>query len=270
MKTPLLLLTFVLLSLGLHAQHFDAGISFGNASYVGDLLTPRNGSAFKQFNPSISFFTRYNMKKFNIRAGVLFTELKGDDRNGLYPNRGFSFRTPITEVSLVAEWNIAVLDFDFGKAYWMPYVFGGISTYSFNPRRFFDGAWMDLQPLGTEGQGLEGGPEPYKLQQIAIPFGAGINLKFSPKTALRFEIGFRKLFTDYLDDVSGSEVNYWELLREQGSLVSSLSVPGTLDLVDDSVETYTRGLEGLDMYFVYEIGFTYSFGKDDKQIFRYR
>ena len=37
------------------------------------------------------------------------------------------------------------------------------------------------------------------------------------------EAGFRKTFTDYLDDVSGSYVNYHELERENGQLAAELA-----------------------------------------------
>src|SRR5690606_30739356 len=69
-----------------------------------------------------------------------------------------------------------------------------------------ESVWLELQPLGTEGQFLplldQGYPRPYALTQINIPFGAGIRYKFTYMIDIGFEVGLRKLFTDYLDDVS--------------------------------------------------------------------
>ena len=72
---------------------------------------------------------------------------------------------------------------------------------------------MALQPLGTEGQQVSGKfpdrhyPKPYKRTQLSIPMGAGINYKVNRQINLGYEIGWRKTFTDYLDDVSGRYAN---------------------------------------------------------------
>jgi hypothetical protein len=47
-------------------------------------------------------------------------------------------------------------------------------------------------------------PEPYSRFQFAIPFGAGIKYRLDRQWDFGFEIGWRKTFTDYLDDVSGT------------------------------------------------------------------
>jgi hypothetical protein len=39
---------------------------------------------------------------------------------------------------------------------------------------------------------------------MAIPFGGGIKFRISDRVVLAYEIGMRKLFTDYLDDVSNT------------------------------------------------------------------
>ena len=48
----------------------------------------------------------------------------------------------------------------------------------------------------------------YKKTQLNIPFGAGVKLALSDNIRVAGEFGFRKLFTDYLDDVS---TNYPDL-----------------------------------------------------------
>ena len=62
---------------------------------------------------------------------------------------------------------------------------------------------VDLQPLGTEGQGTAVvGSEEYSLTQVAIPLGGGIKIAVNPSFNIILEYGVRKTFTDYLDDVS--------------------------------------------------------------------
>ena len=63
--------------------------------------------------------------------------------------------------------------------------------------------WLDLQPLGTEGQYSSQYPEkdPYQLIQFAIPVGIGFKVSLSEKFSMAIEYGLRKTFTDYIDDV---------------------------------------------------------------------
>ena len=79
--------------------------------------------------------------------------------------------------------------------------------------------WIDLQPLGTEGQftGIAGTPKPYSLLQIGVPLGGGILYRLMDKWDLSLEFSYRFVFTDYLDDVSGrypSEEVYQEMLNQ--------------------------------------------------------
>ena len=74
--------------------------------------------------------------------------------------------------------------------------------------------WVELQPLGTEGQGSLSHPEKgdlYPLSQVVVPLGIGVKLSLGEKFSLIAEYGIRKTFTDYLDDVSGVYANPDEL-----------------------------------------------------------
>jgi len=95
----------------------------------------------------------------------------------------------------------------------------GISMFYFNPKaREKPGReWIELQPLGTEGQGLAEFPDRqhYSLTGFAIPMGVGLKFALSDKINLGAEIGMRKTFTDYLDDVSSTYAGD-KLLLEYG------------------------------------------------------
>ena len=54
--------------------------------------------------------------------------------------------------------------------------------------------------MGTEGQGIDGFGEKYKLTQFAIPMGAGVKIAVTERLNIGLEAGVRKTFTDYIDD----------------------------------------------------------------------
>ena len=89
--------------------------------------------------------------------------------------------------------------------------------------------------MGTEGQGLPGyaDREPYGLTQAALPFGAGVKFALTNNLHIGLEIGIRKLFTDYLDDVSTTYADPADLLTGRGQLAVDMSYRG--DEVGDPV-----------------------------------
>ena len=108
-----------------------------------------------------------------------------------------------------------------------PYVFGGIALYHFNPyTRDTSGTKYYLKPLSTEGEGFIDGRNNYNLTQFAIPFGAGVKLSLSDNVNVGFELGYRKLFTDYIDDVSTTYVDQSSLLVNRGSKAVELAYRG--------------------------------------------
>jgi len=85
-----------------------------------------------------------------------------------------------------------------------PYLLTGIGFFSFNPQTQLGNKWVDLQPLSTEGQGFAEYPDRkrYKLNQLNIPLGIGAKYEVGSSITMRAEFVYRKLNTDYLDDVS--------------------------------------------------------------------
>jgi hypothetical protein len=81
------------------------------------------------------------------------------------------------------------------RPYFNVYGYGGVGLLYFNPKAELNGTWHALQPLQTEG--VE-----YSRITPVIPFGLGVRFKFGPNMNIAIEGGYRKIFTDYLDDVS--------------------------------------------------------------------
>ena len=85
-----------------------------------------------------------------------------------------------------------------------------------------------LQPLSTEGQGLQEYPDRkiYGLNQFALAFGGGGRFRFSDCMNISLEFTQRKTFTDYLDDVSTSYVDQNRLLMARGPKTAELAFRG--------------------------------------------
>ena len=196
-------------SFGAKAQQFrpntEIGILLGTSYYLGDL----NTTHFNQPLPAAGLIIRKNIdKRFAYKAEVMYLNIKSDERNSedtIAKNRGLHFKSPIYELSGQVEFNF--LPFQPGNPLytWTPYVYTGISIFHFNPQaESSSGSWLDLQELGTEGQGTTSFPdkEKYSLIQYSIAMGGGFKIAVNPSFNIILEYGVRKTFTDYLDDVS--------------------------------------------------------------------
>lgn len=83
------------------------------------------------------------------------------------------------------------------------YVVGGIGGMYFNPKARYQGSWVTLHDKHTEGQGLSGGPAPYKRITATIPLGVGFRMGIGQLWRIGLEVTYVKTFSDYIDDVSG-------------------------------------------------------------------
>ncbi len=212
-----------------NAQHMEAGIMVGASTYQGDLAPSSLWSSIGETHPAFGVFARYNINRWGaVKLGVNFGTLSGDDsvsKNEWRKTRNLDFRSNLLEFSLTGEFNIlGYQPYNLEKVF-SPYLFGGIAVYKFNPKTKFDGEWIELQPLGTEGQGLSQYPErtPYKLTQFSIPLGIGAKYAINDTWNIGIEIGARKTFTDYLDDVSTTYISDTEMLEGNGELAASLA-----------------------------------------------
>jgi opacity protein-like surface antigen len=207
------------------AQRFHAGIFGGLSAYTGDLvdrLFPK-----KVTNAAIGITGNYELAdQFMLRGGFTYSVVGGADRFSADPSlvtRNLSFETSIYEFSAVMEYYLNNL---YDRRF-SPYGFAGLAVYHFNPYAYYAGQKVFLKPLSTEGQGLPGyNIKPYSLTQMAIPFGAGVKFRINDNLRVGLEFGYRKLFTDYLDDLSGSYADPADLLAAKGQLAVDISYRG--------------------------------------------
>ena len=174
---------------------FSAGL--GTSSYYGDLANSNNYiNAAPNLNVGLQY---YISSRISSRIELNWFTLSGDDKNATDEGRkirNLSFQSSNLEVSAIGIINI----FRNGDRYYRrpnfnAYGFTGIGLLYFNPKATYNGTTYSLQPLKTEGVS-------YSLVTPVIPIGLGIRLKALPQFNIAMEVGWRILFTDYLDDVS--------------------------------------------------------------------
>ncbi len=199
-------------------QKFNLLLNGGFSNYTGDLQEKK--FTLDQSNLAFGIGLSYELlPKLSLRGEFRYGKVSADDKLSSRPelqNRNLNFHSAITEGSLIADYSL--FDLQSGKRI-TPYVFAGIGLFHFNPYTFDrQGDKVFLRNLGTEGQGLAAYPDkkPYGLVQASIPFGAGIRFRVSENAYLGYEIGLRKLFTDYLDDVSTTYADQALLLAGRG------------------------------------------------------
>ena len=237
MKRIFLVLSSVLISIAtLSAQkNYEIGIFLGGSFYLGDLNPNGFFNQFTRFAGGGVF--RYNINnRFAARLNLLFGTITGDDSQSPSPSqqqRNLNFKSPVDELSAQVEFNFLEYEMGNSKHSFTPYIFAGFGAFKFNPKGELNGSWVDLQPLGTEGQGTSANHNaPYHLIQPCIPFGIGLKTNFSKAVCLAIEWGMRKTFTSYLDDVSGTYVDPNLLLQARG-----VNGPIAVALADRSLST---------------------------------
>jgi hypothetical protein len=186
------------------------------------------------------YFINYDLA---VTGNLAFGYVSGDDSHTQEPfrnNRNINFRSPVLETSVQGEY-FFYTDGRIGARHrdqtrtigWIgyrfrAYLFAGIGAFYFSPQGYFSGqqylqlnhatipesqlpadGWYRLRPLSTEGQGFSEFPTRKKFSpvNIAIPMGIGVTLALSREWSIGLEYGFRKTFTDYMDDVSTTYVD---------------------------------------------------------------
>lgn len=229
MRRALILLVLPLLATGVMAQVSELGITGGTTFYIGDINPTRYYP--RQTSLAGGLMYRYNINdRYAFRLQALYGHLEAWDHESddpLQRLRNLGFRTSLFEASALLEINFfkyrALRD---GKT-WSPFVFAGLCYFRTNPQNLLNDTWYDLQPLGTEGQTIGGG-QGYNLNQIGIPFGAGIKLAVSTRVDVQLEWGLRRTYTDHIDDVSGVYVDNGILMEQAGPLTALLADPSVV------------------------------------------
>lgn len=295
-------------------RYFTMGLSVNALNYYGD-LAPNPGRfstdlSFTQPAIGLTVSQRFG-PRFFMSAGFMYGTLKGSDfssadqhdaKNGKFRYyRNLSFRNRIEELTVTASLDLFENQATYlSRSSWTPYIFGGISIFHHNPQALAPakalngevlpeaGQWINLRELGTEGQyanlqptDVNYGVRPYNLIQAAIPLGVGVRFKVNEVIDFSAEVGFRYLFTDYIDDVSANYVDLGvfdsELARALSYRSNEITKPDvariptvarngeTYDLINGYGSEYPTNIRGKennnDIFMVTSLRVSYILGK---------
>ena len=208
--------------------YFSGDLGGGKKNYVNLQMQTLNFA----FGGGIRYFIS---NRFAVRGNIYYGRLSSDDAvsgDRYRRARNLNFRSDIADFSFQLEysiinWNVKENNKKLYRRIINDkhniYVFTGLSFFRFHPYGEYSGQWYSLPELSTSGQGLPGGPAPYKLSSFSIPMGVGYKYLIGKKYSIGFEIVFRKTFTDYIDDVSGPYYDNDLLRQHKGDLAADIA-----------------------------------------------
>ena len=204
---------------------FFATAFLGLSGYNGDL--DEGVVTLVRAKPAFGVGISYEInERMMIQSDLYFGRIFASDKyNTKNRARNLSFNSNIFEYSIAFDYVL----FNLYTVKASPYGFMGAAIFSFNPYiDMEDGNRIMLYDYSTEGQGFYQDRKKYKLRQFSIPFGGGVLYAISDKVRLGFELGIRKTFTDYLDDVSTNYVDKDLLQQNKGFLAPQIAYRGDL------------------------------------------
>jgi hypothetical protein len=205
---------FLLFPYSIYSQTYEAGCFLGRSLFHGDIGYNNAEYSLVHTQSVLGVQVKRNLNHhFSIDASIKRGSISANDAYStdvFALERNLHFRSKITEIGVIAEFNFRpYLSYD-PKHNHTPFVFSGITRFFFNPQsQHPDGNWYSLRPLATEGQGSDAEParKLYDLHGTSIPFGIGYKFNIFNFITLNCNISWRITFTDYLDDVSKTYVD---------------------------------------------------------------
>ncbi|MEO7175745.1 MAG: DUF6089 family protein [Saprospiraceae bacterium] len=256
---------FLLLFLGLSSvvtaqQGPEVGGWIGVAQYFGDL-----NKDLQIHRPGLSggLNGRYNFNN-RIAAKVSVNYIRvsafdSDADHSFQKARNLSFKSSILDFAGQFEFNFLPYVHGSKDNFYTPYLFAGFNVFNYSPKAKYEGKWVELQPLGTEGQ-IQG--DEYKLLKMGLVYGAGLKLDLNDVWSLNFELSARRLGTDYLDDVSTVYADKNDIEAIRGPVAAALSdrsIEGIFPYPIGEVGRQRGDSEGNDSYAYFGISIMYYF-----------
>jgi hypothetical protein len=192
----------------------EFGGMLGFSNYLGEI-----GGREKEARPFIldmklaktrwttTAYMRYRFhEKLALKTTFNYIRISGEDAftvNEARKYRNLSFRNDLIDLEATLEWLFFNSKKPIGiynrtSIYFTSYLFLGIGAYYHNPKTEYQGSWVALQPIETEGVS-------YSKFGYCVPVGGGFYFTINKrKRAHRIgvEINWRFTNTDYLDDIS--------------------------------------------------------------------
>jgi hypothetical protein len=236
-------------------RNLIASVGLNSSTYLGDL---KDDSDIFDPKPSLSVGAMYFFHpRFAARAEFSWITLSGKDSESSERGRelrNLSFKSNNFEFAATGIANL----FPHGPRYnqrpnFNAYGFAGIGVLYFNPKAELNGKNYALQPLRTEGVD-------YSRLAIVIPYGVGGRFYINPLFNVAIEVGWRKTFTDYIDDVSTDYLDYNSLtgvrqqLADRGPEIGRAPRPeGAIRGNPDDMDSYILYSVKVEYYLPYQI-----------------
>jgi opacity protein-like surface antigen len=223
MRAILCFIVFSLILSTVNSQALTAKVFVGISNYQGD-LQPKVFT-FNQSHLAVGAGLGYLItNRINLRGMFTWGQLSADDKSSSRnAARNLNFKSDIWEIQLAGEYHFR----DPQVHRFSPYAFAGVALFHFNPYTADpSGHKHFLQPLRTEGEGIVPGVKKYSTTQFSIPMGVGVKYTLLRTMDVGLEFGFRKTFTDYIDDVSGKYADPNVLRAANGDLAVQLAFRG--------------------------------------------
>lgn len=228
----------------IHSITFGGGATnflgeLGGANRIGSRKISIRDFDFPSIRPNITLGYQYRFHKhWATKAEINAAFIGGHDRlteEEFRNNRNLNFRAPIIELSGRMEYLIPFTrkgqQYDLNVRGWRninvhTFLFAGVAGFWFDPYGKYNDRWYRLKPLCTEGQTVVSTrPKSYSNFQLSIPMGIGFRYAINKTWTLSIEYGTRWTFTDYIDDVSLTYVDYDALRAAKGDLAVMMSNP---------------------------------------------
>ncbi len=171
-------------------QRSEVGFGLGVFNYTGDLVRTYN---FASSKPAGTVFYRSNISQvISLRTSITAGKIGATDErkpiDAFATTRAASFNLFLLEAGVNFEYHF--LDWRDAKRHlrFTPYAFGGAALFGIS--------------------GIQNKNSEYSNVQISIPFGIGMKYVLNPKYYLAFEVGIRKTFFDYLDNIGDGDPSY--------------------------------------------------------------
>lgn len=152
-----------------------------------------------------------------------YISVSADDANSsnsFEQARNLNFTSDVIDGTFQFEFNFLPYIHGSRDEFFTPYLFAGFSVYNFDPKTELNGETYKLRTFGTEGQFR--GEEYYSIGG-ALTYGGGVKFDLSYRWSINIELSSRKLFTDYIDDVSGNFPDFDDLEALRGEVAVQLS-----------------------------------------------
>lgn len=272
------------------AYRYEWSGGIGVSNFLGELggANQIGTNGFKDLElsatrPALCVGLRYKLSPyFALHTHLTAGQVSGDDaltKEFFRNQRNLNFKSNIIELNVNFE--ASLLSQKEGGIYRLRgikrsssfeaslYAFAGIGVFHFNPKGKIDGKWVALQPLGTEGQGISPARSKYKRTQLCIPIGFGGRYFFNRRWGVGLEIGVRKTFTDYIDDVSKTYYNKEAIAAAHGQQAAALSDKSDprLELNNEGQQRGDPGDNDAYMFAIFSLHYKLRTGRSNFPIF---